>query len=98
MRRTEEAVSWLYGSEQAPDETIRMIMSTWYRMSAKTGDIGSCVIGEYLEFVYDGKKYRMTAQSPWQGELSWITPLPTIMRMLEEAGATSIYWNCGVMD
>lgn len=93
-----ESICWLYHPDQAPDATIRHIMTTWYSLSEKVGDFGGCVVGAYLEFVYNGQKYRMSAQSPWQGEGSWTTPLDTVIRMTRESGATDIRWNCGRLD
>lgn len=97
-QKVEEPCCWIYRQAQAPDDIIRSIMKKWWEWSYAVGDYGACVVGEYLEFVYHGKRYRMTAQSPWQGELSWTKPLGQVERMLSEAGATGIYWNCGKMD
>lgn len=74
------------------------VMNFWMEESTKVGDIGGCVLGEYLEFVYKGKRYRMSAQSPYQGEMSWIQPLPEVKAMLTEMGVTEMYFNHGRLD
>ena len=86
------------GFDSAPDEKILDIMKAWWTLSENEGDVGGCVIGEYMEFTYRGRKYRMAAQSPWQGEGSWTPFVETVKTMLKIAGATDIRWNCGRLD
>ncbi len=82
---------------EAP-EPLKNIMDIWYDLSAKTGDIGCCVIGAYMRFKYNDVVYEMAPCSPWQGEGSWTRHIGTIKELLKQIGATDIYWNCGVMD
>jgi len=77
---------------------LKEIMETWYELSRETGDKGCCVLGAGMNFEYKGKPYKMAACSPWQGENSWTPHVDKVKRMLEEIGATNIYWNCGMMD
>ena len=74
------------------------VMRFWHEESEKVGDIGCCVIGEYLQFEYNGDTYRMSGQSPYQGEYSWTQPLPKVKEMLTGMGATEIFFNCGRLD
>lgn len=50
------------------------------------------------EFDLDGQHYFMHVCSRWQGSLSWEPHVETIKSLLEEIGATNIYYNCGHMD
>ena len=77
---------------------LKNIMIAWYRLSEKTGDIGSCVIGAGYKFKYKGKPYKMSACSPWQGSISWEKHIETIKQMLINIGATEIYYDYGRMD
>lgn len=83
--------------ENAPEELIS-IMDTWYQLSDKYGDEGSCVIGAGFEFEYDSEKYFMSACSPYQGSCSWESGIDTVRGMLNELGAKDINYNWGVMD
>ena len=89
---------WLYRSNDAPDSTINRIMDEYFKLSSAVGDIGACTIGEYIEFRYEDKLYRMSPQTPYQGDYSWTQPLPIVKLMLAEAGATDIYVNHGRLD
>lgn len=93
-----ETIHYIYRQEDAPDDVIRAIMQFWHDASQLVGDIGSCVLGDYLEFVYKDQKYRMSNQSPWQGSISWEKPLPMIKNLLGAIGATNIYYNPGHLD
>lgn len=86
-----------YWKEDMPEE-LKMIMEKWYQLSSDTGDIGGCVIGAYMEFVYQGIKYHMLPCSPYQGECSWTPHIDAVKHMLKDIGATEIYWNCGRLD
>lgn len=85
-------------SPDAPEDVAR-IMDAWFSMCTyEPGDEGSCVCGAYLHFMLRGIEYRMSPQSPWQGSLSWERPLPKVERMLEDIGATDIYYYPGNLD
>lgn len=88
---------WLHRPNDAPTE-IADIMNEYYEMSKAVGDIGACTIGEYIEFRYEDKLYRMSPQTPYQGEQSWREPLPEVRRMLVNVGATEIHVNYGRLD
>lgn len=77
---------------------LQAIMDKWYDLSAETGDKGSCVIGAGFHFEWKGDEYFMTACSPWQGSLSWEAHTGTIKFMLEDLGATNVWYDCGRMD
>lgn len=77
---------------------LQEIMEFWYKESERVGDIGCCTVGEYAEFVWKGTKYRMSAQSPWQGDQSWTQSWPKVKAKLIEIGAENIYLNYGRMD
>ncbi len=74
------------------------IMMTWYNLSKEVGDKGSCVLGAGFEFEWMGDKYFMSACSPYQGSISWESPKDKIQKMLEDIGATEIYYKWGNMD
>ena len=77
---------------------LKQIMGFWFDESAKVGDVGSCVIGSGIEFEYKGSTYFMDAMSPYQGSMSWETPLPKVMSKLEEIGAVNVKYCAGMMD
>lgn len=93
-----ERIEWLYRPDNAPDNEIKNIMETWYRLADATGDIGACTIGEYMEFVYKGTRYRMCPQTPYQGDYSWSAHVDVIKKMLSDIGATEMYMNYGRLD
>ena len=80
-----------------PNE-LQNIMDIWYDLSKKEGEGGSCVLGAGFKFEWNGDSYFMPAQSPWQGSISWEAHKDTIKKMLEDVGATEIYYNWGRMD
>jgi hypothetical protein len=82
---------------EIPIELLK-IAEEWFELSSKTGDIGCCVIGAKMEFDYQGAKYKMYPQSPFQGELSWTRHLVKIEESLEKIGATGINYSWGMMD
>jgi hypothetical protein len=98
-----EKIIYLYGPDRSdsnlpiPTE-LNLIMTTWYELAKEIGDKGCCTIGEYMEFRYKGIKYRMSSQSPYQGDYSWSVHVPKIKEMLNGIGATDIYMNYGRMD
>ena len=77
---------------------LQNIMEIWFDLSKKEGEGGSCVLGAGFKFEWNGEKYFMPAQSPWQGSCSWETHKDVICKMLEDIGATEIYYNWGRMD
>ena len=87
----------LYFRDYNPYE-LQVIMDRWYSLSRKVGEKGSCVVGAGFEFEWQDNKYFMPACSPHHGSISWETPKDTIKEMLENIGATNIYYNWGHMD
>ena len=69
------------------------IMRYWFDCSESYGDVGSCVLGAGFQFKYNRKWYFMTAQSPWQGSISWEHYKDEIQSMLEDLGATDIRYH-----
>ena len=89
---------YLYKSNDNIPFELQNIMDMWYFLSSQTNQLGSCVIGAGFEFEWDGDKYFMPACSPYQSSISWETHKDEIEKMLEEIGATNIYYNWGRMD
>ena len=85
------------GSNDVPP-ILSFIQNIWSQRCKYTGDGGSCVIGEGMEFIYDRQLYKMSPGSPYQGELSWTVSVPLISELLELIGAKEIYMNYGRMD
>ena len=85
------------GCKDVPNE-LESIMTTWNILSDAVGDSGSCVSGAGFKFHYQGKKYFMSACSPWQGSCSWESCKGIIEEMLKDAGATSINYCWGTLD
>ena len=98
-----EKIIYLYRPNHSDDgsavpEELNHIMRHWYALAEETGDFGSCTIGEYMEFRLNGKKYRMSSQSPYQGDYSWSAHVDTIKEMVKAIGATDVYMNYGRLD
>ena len=89
---------WLYRGHCEIPSKLEAIMDIWYELSKKEGEGGSCVLGAGFKFEWKGDKYFMPSQSPWQGSLSWEEHKDTIQKMLENVGATDIYYDWGRMD
>lgn len=77
---------------------LKNTMIAWQRLSETVGDVGCCVIGAGYKFLYKGKRYFMSAQSPYQGSISWEKHKDTIKLMLENIGAEKIDYDWGIMD
>lgn len=96
-----EKITWIYRQEDLTKcdvPYITNIYETWYQMAYENGEAGACAIGEYAEFTYKGKKYRMCPPSPWQGDYSWSQPWPKIKKMLILVGCDDVYLNYGHLD
>lgn len=74
------------------------VMEYWWHLSEKTGDIGSCVIGAYMEFNYKDVIFHLLPCSPYQGECSWTPHIGVIKQKLRDIGASDISYHCGIMD
>lgn len=98
MHLKKESIIYIYHSDNAPDLAVKTIMDNWYEMSKQYGDVGGCVIGAYMEFVYKEQKYRMSPQSPWQGSCSWESHVDDVKKLLESIGAINVYFNYGRLD
>ena len=108
-RRTTKIDYTRYGKEKEPTylymhnisniaAPLSNIMRKWYNMSKEYGEGGTCVLGAGFSFTYNDEKFMMCACSPYQGSLSWESGIEPVRKMLEEAGATEICYNWGVMD
>ena len=95
--RPKEMIRLYRGDFSTPSE-LQNIMDIWYDLSKKEGEGGSCVLGAGFKFELNGDSYFMPAQSPWQGSLSWEEHKDVVHKMLEDVGATEIYYNWGRMD
>lgn len=89
---------YLRRSDYSTPSELQNIMDIWYDLSKKEGDKGSCVLGAGFNFEWQDDDYFMPACSPWQGSISWEAHKDTIEKMLEDIGATEIYYNWGRMD
>ena len=89
---------YLYSINFSTPSELGKIMDIWYDLSAKEDDKGSCVLGAGFNFEWQGDKYFMSAQSPWQGSISWEVHKDTIRKMLEDIGAINIQYDWGRMD
>ena len=88
----------LYRIDGTTPNELGTIMRNWYQMSTEVGDQGSCVIGAGFGFTWNGNEYFMSACSPYQGSISWETNKEDVRKMLEDIGATNIYYDWGNMD
>ena len=95
--RPKQVIRLYFGNFLNPRE-LDEIMFAWYNLSKEVGDKGSCVLGAGFEFEWQGDKYFMPACSPYQGSISWETPKDKIQAMLENIGATNIYYKWGNLD
>lgn len=77
---------------------LAIIMEMWYELSSKNDAGGSCVLGAGIYFEWNGDKYFMPAQSPYQGSLSWENHLDKVKDSLKKIDATEIYYDCGRLD
>ena len=89
---------YIYPSSNDVPPILSFIQNIWAQRCKYTGDGGSCVIGEGMEFTYGGQLYKMSPGSPYQGELSWTGSVPLISELLELVGAVEIHMNYGRMD
>ena len=92
-----ETIQLYRWNRMAPSE-LQSIMDEWFVQSSMVGDKGSCVLGAGFEFEWNGDTYFMPACSPYQGSISWEKPKDKIHKMLEDIGATEIYYRWGNMD
>ena len=85
------------GQGGIPKELDNIVIA-WQKLQDNVGDSGSSVLGAGFEFDYRGIKYFMTPCSRYQGSLAWENDKDAIRFMLENIGATQIYYNWGLMD
>lgn len=82
--------------EIAPE--LKNIVIAWQELQETVGDVGSCVLGAGFNFKYNGIQYFMSPCSRFQGSMSWEKHKNVIKKMLENLGATNIYYDWGCMD
>lgn len=95
--RPKERITLYMWDRNIPTE-LREIMDKWYALSEAVGDKGSCVLGAGFYFTWNEVPYFMSACSPYQGSISWETSKDEVKAMLENIGATEIYYSWGSMD
>lgn len=95
---TDKEIYILDREGQDVPEILLQIRRTWSALSKIQGDNGCCVLGEGMEFYYNGQKYKMSSGSPWQGEGSWTPFVDFTKEMLVLIGAKNIHYNYGNMD
>lgn len=79
-------------------EKLQQIQNTWAEWAKEYGDRGSGVLGAGFEFDYEGQRYNMPENGPWQGSCSWEASKDQIEELLEKAGATNIRYHWGHLD
>lgn len=77
---------------------LKNIVVAWRALQETVGESGSCVIGAGFKFKLNGIKYFMSPCSKFQGSISWEIHKDVIKGMLENLGATEIYYDWGCMD
>lgn len=88
----------LVNPEECDVPELQNIMLAWHELSRLTGDVGSCVLGAGFAFTYQDISYFMTAQSPYQGSMSWESHKYLVKQMLENIGCKDISYDCGSID
>lgn len=96
--RPKPVITLSYHRRMIYPDALSKIMEAWYCQSQANGDDGCCVLGAGFSFEWRGDKYFMCSCSPYQGSLSWELDKNNIQKMLEDIGATNIYYNWGNMD
>ena len=77
---------------------LKNIMVAWFELSETVGEGGSCTIGDGFRFTYKETDYFMSSCSPYQGSLAHEKWIKVIKQMLENIGATNVYYDYGCMD
>ena len=88
---------YLYKNTYIPEQ-LKNIMDMWWELSKNTNDGGSCVLGAGFNFEWNGDRYFMPAQSPYQGSISWENHIDVIKQKLENINATKICYDWGRID
>ena len=97
-KRPKKTIRLYHYNRMTNPSELQTIMDTWYVLSKEEGDKGSCVLGAGFRFEWQDDEYFMSACSPYQGSLSWEAHKNTVQRLLEDIGATEIYYDWGRMD
>ena len=77
---------------------LKNIVIAWKEFQESIGESGTPVLGAGFKFKLNGIKYFMSPCSRFQGSISWETHKDIVGSMLENLGATEIYYDWGRMD
>lgn len=81
-----------------PNPRIWAIQNAWKTMTEKSGDGGSCVIGECFLFSLNGKHYRLKPLDAFTGSASREKYAEAILLALKSDGCEDIRFDWGTMD
>lgn len=81
-----------------PNSRIYTIQLVWKRMTEKSGDEGSCVLGECFEFSLGKKHYRLEPLDMFQGSASREKYVEAVRQALKAEGCEDIRFDYGIMD
>lgn len=81
-----------------PDPLIYKIQQVWKKLTEKLGEQGSWTFEESMNFVYDGKYYKMKPLDSHFQSLSREIYRPIIEELLEAAGCTDIWFDNSLRD
>ena len=81
-----------------PIAIIYQIQRLWKQLSENQGDCGTCVLGEKLNFSYQGKHYSMIPLDGCQGSLSRESTVKLVEPLLKSIGCDGISFDYGRMD
>lgn len=84
--------------EDYPNKIIYQVQQLWKQLAENKGDEGTCVLGEKLNFSYQGKHYSMIPLDRCQGSLSRESYLKTVESLLESIGCGDLQFDWGIMD
>lgn len=81
-----------------PNPRIWAIQNAWKMMTEKSGDEGSCVLGECFWFSLGGKHYRLDPLDMFQGSASREKYAESIRQALKAEGCEDVRFDYGIMD
>ena len=81
-----------------PNPLLFSIQNLWKEMALSVGDLGTCVMGERMKFVYREKHYALEPLDHLQGGLGREAFLAEIEQLLKAIGCHAIHFDYGRMD
>lgn len=81
-----------------PNPRIWAIQLAWKTVTEKSGDEGSCVLGECFEFSLGKKYYRLEPLDMFQGSASREKYVEGVRQALKAEGCENIRFDYGMMD